>query len=48
MSELEAKHNSMMKNHLLYDIVGRPIEEQKIILEQTIKVALELLQNVSK
>lgn len=48
MKTLEQKHYKRIKGFLTYDIEDRTEQEQKIILEQTVKVAHEMLQERSK
>lgn len=43
MKTLEQKHYKRIKGFLTYDIEDRTEEEQKIILQQTIIVAQEML-----
>ncbi len=48
MKTLEQKHYNRIKGFLTYDIEDRTEQEQEIILQQTIKVAHEMLQERSK
>lgn len=42
----EDKHYKRIKGFLQYDIEERTVEEQKIILEQTIKVGQDMLKSL--
>lgn len=44
--ELAVKHYNRMKGFLQYDIEERDKQEQRIILEQVIKVATDMLKKL--
>ena len=46
INEMATKHYNRMKGFLRYDIEERDIEEQRVILEQTIKVAQDMLESI--
>ena len=46
MKTLEQKHYKRIKGFLTYDIEDRTEQEQEIILQQTVKVAQEMLQDL--
>lgn len=44
--EMGAKHYFRLKGFLKFNIEERELEEQKIILEQAIKVAMDILKDL--
>ena len=46
MKTLEQKHYKRIKGFLNYDIEDRTEQEKEIILQQTVKVAQEMLQDL--
>ena len=46
MNDIRQKHYNRMKGFLTYDIEERDLQEQKIILEEVIKTATDMLEEL--